>query len=87
MVFQVHNEAVTVPEIIDCIRAMTGIEIDSMKSIEKTNRSLGIVKSFLPHSMSEEAEYEAIGRALEESQHGCDLSIAPVVPKKIRAGK
>jgi glyceraldehyde-3-phosphate dehydrogenase (NAD(P)) len=47
LVFQVHNEAITVPEIIDAIRAMTGIETDGMKSIEKTDRALGITKSFL----------------------------------------
>jgi glyceraldehyde-3-phosphate dehydrogenase (NAD(P)) len=56
LVFQVHNEAITVPEVVDAIRAMTGIETDPMKSIEKTNRSMGIVKSFLPHSLDEEAE-------------------------------
>ncbi len=47
LVFQVHNEAITVPETIDAIRAMTGIEIDGRKSIEKTDRALGITKSFL----------------------------------------
>ncbi len=47
MVFQVHNEAITVPETIDAIRAMTGIETDGRKSIEKTDRALGITKSFL----------------------------------------
>ena len=48
LVFQVHNEAITVPETIDAIRAMTGIETNGMKSIEKTDRTLGITKSFLP---------------------------------------
>ena len=47
LVFQVHNEAITVPEIIDAIRAMTGIEPDGRKSIEKTDRALGITKLFL----------------------------------------
>jgi glyceraldehyde-3-phosphate dehydrogenase (NAD(P)) len=47
LVFQVHNEAITVPETIDAIRAMTGIETDGRKSIEKTDRALGITKSFL----------------------------------------
>ncbi len=48
LVYQVHNEAVTVPENIDAIRAISGIEIDAAKSMEKTDRSLGIVKTFLP---------------------------------------
>jgi glyceraldehyde-3-phosphate dehydrogenase (NAD(P)) len=48
MVIMVHNEAVTVPETIDAIRAMTGIEPDGRKSIEKTDRALGITKNLLP---------------------------------------
>ena len=47
LVLQVHNEAITIPENIDAIRAVTGIETDGMKSIEKTDRSMGIRKSFL----------------------------------------
>lgn len=46
--FQVHNEAVVVPENVDCIRALSGIEQDGAKSIEKTDRSLGMMKDFLP---------------------------------------
>lgn len=38
----VHQEAIVIPENIDAIRAITGIETDKFKSIEKTNRSLGI---------------------------------------------
>ncbi len=60
LVYQVHNEAITVPENIDAIRALTGVETDPARSIEKTNRSMGIVKSFLPHSMSAGAEYQAM---------------------------
>ena len=48
--FQVHNEAIVVPENIDCIRALTGLEQDPTKSIEKTNRSMGVTKAFLPHT-------------------------------------
>jgi len=40
----VHSEAIVIPETIDAIRAITGIETDKMKSIEKTNKSLGIEK-------------------------------------------
>jgi len=63
LVFQVHNEAVTIPETIDAIRAVTGIETDPLASIDKTNRSMGIVKCFLPHSVAEEARHEALGVA------------------------
>jgi glyceraldehyde-3-phosphate dehydrogenase (NAD(P)) len=53
LVFQVHNEAITVPETIDAIRAMTGIETDGMRSIEKTDRAMGITKCFLSQSMTD----------------------------------
>jgi glyceraldehyde-3-phosphate dehydrogenase (NAD(P)) len=45
--YQVHNEAIVIPENIDAIRAITGIEQDFQKSIQKTNQSLGIVSSFI----------------------------------------
>ena len=48
LIYQVHNEAVTVPENIDAIRALTGIETDGARSIEKTDRAMGIMKDFLP---------------------------------------
>ncbi len=38
----VHSEAIVVPENIDAIRAITGIEKDNLKSIKKTNKTLGI---------------------------------------------
>ncbi|MCD6522547.1 MAG: phosphorylating glyceraldehyde-3-phosphate dehydrogenase [Candidatus Diapherotrites archaeon] len=38
----VHQESDVVPENIDAIRAITGIEKNARKSIEKTNKSLGI---------------------------------------------
>jgi len=38
----VHSESIIVPENIDCIRAMTGIEKDPQKSIAKTNKTLNI---------------------------------------------
>ena len=40
----VHQEAVVVPENVDAIRAITKIERDKWKSIEKTNKNLGILK-------------------------------------------
>lgn len=44
--YQVHNEAIVIPENIDAIRAISGIETDPQKSIQKTNQSLGIVSIF-----------------------------------------
>ncbi|RLG21065.1 type II glyceraldehyde-3-phosphate dehydrogenase [Candidatus Micrarchaeota archaeon] len=38
----VHSEAIVIPENIDAIRAITGIEEDPMRSIKMTNESLGI---------------------------------------------
>lgn len=48
LTFQVHNEAIVVPETVDCIRALTGVERDGAASIAKTDAALGITKSFLP---------------------------------------
>lgn len=44
--YQVHNEAVVIPENIDAIRAISGIVTDPIISIEKTNKSLGIISDF-----------------------------------------
>lgn len=48
LTYQVHNEAIVIPETIDCIRALTGIESDGASSIAKTDAALGITKTFLP---------------------------------------
>lgn len=40
--YVVDNQAIVIPETIDAIRALTGIETDGAKSISKTNESLGI---------------------------------------------
>ncbi|MDG6929596.1 MAG: type II glyceraldehyde-3-phosphate dehydrogenase [Nitrososphaerota archaeon] len=39
----VHQESIVVPENIDCVRAMTGEE-DASRSIQMTNKTLGMVK-------------------------------------------
>lgn len=52
LTYQVDNEAIVIPETIDCIRAMTALETDAMASIAKTDRSLGITKRFLPTTTS-----------------------------------
>lgn len=41
--YQVYNQAIVVPETIDAIRALTGMEKDATVSINKTNNSLGII--------------------------------------------
>jgi glyceraldehyde-3-phosphate dehydrogenase (NAD(P)) len=40
--YVVDNQAIVIPETIDAIRALTGIETDGALSISKTNESLGI---------------------------------------------
>ncbi len=42
----VDNQAIVIPETIDAIRALTGIEKDASKSVQKTNTSLGIKPRF-----------------------------------------
>lgn len=38
----IHQESNVVPESVDAIRAMTGLEEDTMRSIEKMDRAMGI---------------------------------------------
>ncbi len=45
--YQVHNEAIVIPENIDAIRALGGVETNPQASIEKTNQSFGIVASYV----------------------------------------
>lgn len=50
LVYHVPNEAIVIPETIDAIRAMTGLETDGARSIAKTDASLGIRKRFFRSS-------------------------------------
>ncbi|TAK35979.1 MAG: type II glyceraldehyde-3-phosphate dehydrogenase [Chloroflexota bacterium] len=70
LTFQVDNESIAIPENVDAVRALTGLETDAVRSIERTNRSLGIVKSFLPKTIPEAAEHAAMGEALRQAQAG-----------------
>jgi glyceraldehyde-3-phosphate dehydrogenase (NAD(P)) len=45
--YQVYNQAIVVPETIDAVRALTGIEKDSAESIAKTDWALGLVREFV----------------------------------------
>ena len=45
--YQVYNQAIVVPETIDAIRALTGIEKDGARSIARTDKALGVVRDFL----------------------------------------
>ncbi|KTB48554.1 type II glyceraldehyde-3-phosphate dehydrogenase [Dehalogenimonas alkenigignens] len=65
LVFQVHNEAITVPENIDAIRSLCGLEKDGAKSIAKTDKAMGILKCFLPKTIPEAAVHAEIGAALK----------------------
>ncbi|MGB3526116.1 MAG: type II glyceraldehyde-3-phosphate dehydrogenase [Flavobacteriales bacterium] len=40
--YLVDNQAIVIPETIDAIRALTGLEASAERSIQKTNKSLGI---------------------------------------------
>lgn len=40
--YVVDNQAIVIPETIDAIRSLTGMEESAEKSILKTNQSLGI---------------------------------------------
>lgn len=45
--YQVYNQAIVVPETIDAIRALTGIEKDGLISIAKTDQTMGLVRNFI----------------------------------------
>src|SRR5881397_206259 len=47
LVYQVHNESVVVPENVDAVRTLTGLETEGRRSISKTNEALGISSKFL----------------------------------------
>jgi glyceraldehyde-3-phosphate dehydrogenase (NAD(P)) len=65
LTYQVHNEAIVIPEIIDAIRAMTGIETDWRKSVSKTDESLGVLKSFLPKTLTEQKVHAEMAERLK----------------------
>ena len=48
LTYQVHNEAIVIPETVDCIRALTELEPSGAASIAKTDAALGITKTYLP---------------------------------------
>lgn len=52
--YQVFNQAIVIPETIDAIRALSGIEQNPARSIAKTDQSLGIVRDFLAHASAGE---------------------------------
>ncbi|OLD05052.1 glyceraldehyde-3-phosphate dehydrogenase [archaeon 13_1_20CM_2_54_9] len=47
MVYQVHNESVVVPENVDAIRSLTGLETNWKRSVALTDESLGATHNFL----------------------------------------
>lgn len=48
--YQVYNQAIVVPETVDAIRALTGIEKNGLESIARTDKALGLVHDFLAQS-------------------------------------
>jgi glyceraldehyde-3-phosphate dehydrogenase (NAD(P)) len=45
--YQVYNQAIVVPETVDAIRALMGIEKDGRASIRRTDEALGLVNVFV----------------------------------------
>jgi glyceraldehyde-3-phosphate dehydrogenase (NAD(P)) len=45
--YQVYNQAIVVPETVDAIRALTGIEEDGYASIRRTDAALGLADTFV----------------------------------------
>ena len=55
LTYQVHNEAIVIPETVDCIRALSGLEPNGAASMAKTDAALGITKTFLGRTASSSA--------------------------------
>jgi glyceraldehyde-3-phosphate dehydrogenase (NAD(P)) len=64
-VYQVDNQAIVVPETIDAIRALSGIEREGQRSIEKTDLTLGVLNGFLPFFEEARAAENTADRRLE----------------------
>ena len=47
--YQVYNQAIVIPETIDAIRALSGIEKNGAASIAKTDQALGLLREFIPN--------------------------------------
>jgi glyceraldehyde-3-phosphate dehydrogenase (NAD(P)) len=62
LTYQVHNEAIVIPETIDCIRALSGVVRSGATSIAKTDAALGITKSFLP-ATAQAVPHHSVGSA------------------------
>jgi glyceraldehyde-3-phosphate dehydrogenase (NAD(P)) len=75
--YQVHNEAITIPENIDAIRALAGIEKDGSQSIKKTDHSLGITNDFLAAGktaafpISQDERENSAARAVHDAHERC----------------
>ncbi len=63
LVYHVPNEAIVIPETIDAIRAMTGLEGDPARSMAKTDASLGIRRRFLGARETAPVEVAAMARS------------------------
>lgn len=99
LTFQVHNESIVVPETIDCIRALTGIEPDGAASIKKTDDALGVTKTFLARTTQRVQHHVAadIDPSIEAMQppdafrgmgfKGSEEPTDPQRPGRVRASK
>jgi len=45
--YQVYNQAIVVPETVDAIRALSGLEKDGLASIRRTDAAMGLERNFL----------------------------------------
>lgn len=78
LTFQVHNEAIVIPENIDCIRALTGAEREGAESIRKTDASLRISNEFLPSPRhTEEREPASAARFRKTAFKGAEEPTGP----------
>ncbi|MEF2278416.1 type II glyceraldehyde-3-phosphate dehydrogenase [Deinococcus sp. YIM 134068] len=82
LTFQVHNEAIVIPENVDCIRALSGLEPDAAVSIAKTDASLGITRHFLP---STRPPHVTPGEGTPAGFKGAEEPTAPVTDEQVLA--
>lgn len=59
--YQVYNQAIVVPETVDAIRALSGVETEGAASMALTDRALGVVRDFVPHVVPGHARHTTGG--------------------------
>jgi glyceraldehyde-3-phosphate dehydrogenase (NAD(P)) len=78
--YMVDNQAIVIPETIDAIRALAGIERDGAASIAKTNNSLGVGNLLAQHRPSRDKPLPAAGSGGGALENELDEALKDTFP-------